>query len=84
MLSNFIQKLLVRLFRSFILCDRIYVYIIDIEPSAPILSNRAASYIALKEYTKAIDDAKRAIHMDEKFAKAQKRLFKCYLALGDV
>eukprot|EP00352_Strombidinopsis_acuminata_P005028 CAMPEP_0176355120 /NCGR_PEP_ID=MMETSP0126-20121128/13066_1 /TAXON_ID=141414 ORGANISM="Strombidinopsis acuminatum, Strain SPMC142" /NCGR_SAMPLE_ID=MMETSP0126 /ASSEMBLY_ACC=CAM_ASM_000229 /LENGTH=78 /DNA_ID=CAMNT_0017707631 /DNA_START=67 /DNA_END=303 /DNA_ORIENTATION=+ len=47
-----------------------YSEAIDIEPSAPILSNRAASYIALKEYTKAIDDAKRAIHMDEKFAKA--------------
>jgi len=40
---------------------KFYSEAIEIEPSAPILSNRAASYIALKKYNRAIDDARRSI-----------------------
>lgn len=48
------------------------------------MSNRAASYIAIKEYRKALDDCKAAIRINPDFARVYKRLFKAHLALGNI
>lgn len=46
-------------------------------------SNRAAAYISLKEFTKAIQDARRAIAIKPKWAKGHSRLAAAYFALQD-
>lgn len=56
----------------------------EIEPSAPILSNRAASYIALKQFRQAVEDCKAGIRINPSFQRIYKRLYKAQLALGDV
>ena len=61
-----------------------YSQALEISPSEQILSNRAASYIAVKEYKKALDDCKAAIRINPDFARTYKRLFKAHLALGNI
>ena len=61
-----------------------YTEAVNIQPTEQILSNRAASYIAVKEYKKALDDCKAAIRINPDFARVYKRLFKAHLALGNL
>ena len=61
-----------------------YTEAVAIQPTEQILSNRAASYIAIKEYKKALDDCKAAIRINPDFARVYKRLFKANLALGNI
>ena len=37
----------------------------------------------MKEYNNAIADCEEALRINDKFGKAHKRLFKCYLCLGE-
>lgn len=46
-------------------------------------SNRAAAYMSLKEYTKAIQDARRVIAIRPKWAKGHSRLAAAHFALQD-
>ena len=46
-------------------------------------SNRAAAYISLKQYTKAIQDARRVIAIRPKWAKGHARLAAAHFALQD-
>ena len=46
-------------------------------------SNRAAAYISLKEFTKAIQDARRTIAIRPKWAKGHARLAAAHFALQD-
>ena len=46
-------------------------------------SNRAAAYISLKQYIKAIQDARRAIAIRPKWAKGHARLAAAHFALQD-
>lgn len=61
-----------------------YTEAIDLQPTEQALSNRAASYIATKEYRKALDDCKAAIRINPDFARVYKRFFKAHLALGNI
>lgn len=63
---------------------RLYSEALEIQPSENILSNRAASYIAIKEYKRALDDCKAAIRINPEFARVYKRLFQAHLALGNI
>ena len=53
-------------------------------PSEQIYSNRAASYLALKQYKNAVNDCKAAIRINSAFQRSYKRLFKAELAFGNV
>ena len=44
-----------------------YTEAANIQPTEQIYSNRAASYIAIKEYRKALDDCKAAIRINPSF-----------------
>ena len=57
---------------------------VDIQPHEAIYSNRAASYIAIKEFARAKEDCKMAVRLNPDFARTYKRLFKAHLALGHV
>ena len=46
-------------------------------------SNRAAAYISLQEFTKAIQDARRTIAIKPKWAKGHARLAAAHFALQD-
>ena len=61
-----------------------YTEAADIQPTEQIYSNRAASYIAIKEYRKALDDCKAAIRINPSFPRVYQRLFKAHLALGNI
>lgn len=57
---------------------------IDLNPNEPsFYTNRAFSNIYLKEYRRAIDDCEQSLQVNPQFARAYKRLFKCYLCIGD-
>jgi DnaJ family protein C protein 7 len=57
---------------------------VDLNPNEPsFYTNRAFSSIQLKEFKRAIEDCERAIALNISFGRAYKRLFKCYLSLGD-
>lgn len=58
--------------------------IIEIEPHETIYSNRAASFIALKDYKRALEDCQAAIRLNPEFSKIYKRLFKAYIGLGNI
>lgn len=49
-----------------------------------IYTNRAASYIQLKDFKKALDDCKRALSLNPGFARAFKRMFRIYLSVGNL
>ena len=49
-----------------------------------VLSNRAMTYLAVKEYKLAVDDCKNAIRINPEFPRTYKRLFKAELALGNI
>jgi tetratricopeptide (TPR) repeat protein len=57
---------------------------IDFKENEAIYTNRAASYIALKEYKKALEDCHLALNLNPSFGKAYKRMFKVYLCLGNL
>ena len=46
-------------------------------PNEAIYANRAAAYINLKNFKRALEDCKAALSFNEKFAKAYKRMFQC-------
>jgi small glutamine-rich tetratricopeptide repeat-containing protein alpha len=52
-----------------------YTKAIELSPNNPIYyGNRAAAYSHLGQHVKAIEDCKRAIALDPKYAKAYSRL----------
>ena len=57
---------------------------VEIEPHETIYSNRAASFIALKDFKRALEDCQAAIRLNPDFPKIYKRLFKAYLGLGHI
>ena len=58
--------------------------IIDLNPNeATYYTNRAFSLIYLKEFKQAIDCCEQALRVNPNLGRAHKRLFKCYLSLGD-
>ena len=61
-----------------------YTQAIQLAPTAPLYSNRAASFISTKDYTRSMEDCEMAIRLDPEFAKSYKRLFKSHLALGHI
>ena len=61
-----------------------FFFFIEIQPHETILSNRAASFIAIKDYKRALDDIKFALRLNPAFTKCYKRLFKANLGLGNI
>jgi len=49
---------------------------LEVMPSEHVYSNRAAAYIAMNEYKKAIDDCQAGLRINENFPRLYKRLFK--------
>ena len=62
----------------------LYTEAVNIQPSEQILSNRAASFIALKQYRRAVEDCQAGIRINHEFPRIYKRLFKAQLALGNI
>ena len=55
------------------------------EPNnAKTLSNRSAVHLQLKDYTRALEDANRAIRTDSSFVKSYFRVGKCHVANGNL
>ena len=54
----------------------------DVDLKATLLSNRAAAYLMLNKYKKALEDCKISLQLDGDSAKTGLRLAKCYLGLG--
>ena len=63
---------------------RLYTEALQIQPSETILSNRAAVYISMKQFRKALEDCQAGIRINPQFARIYKRTFKCHLALGNI
>jgi len=61
-----------------------YTEAIEIQPHEAVLSNRAASFIAIKDYKNALDDIKFALRINPQFTRCYKRLFKANLGLGNI
>lgn len=57
---------------------------LQVQPSEQLYSNRAAAYIAMNEFKKAIDDCQAGIRINQNFARIYKRLWKAYLMLGEI
>jgi tetratricopeptide (TPR) repeat protein len=57
---------------------------LEIQPHETIYSNRAASFIALHDYKRALEDCQAGIRLNPAFAKIYKRLFKAHICLGNV
>jgi DnaJ family protein C protein 7 len=57
---------------------------LEIQPHEAIYSNRAASFIALKDYKRALEDCQAGIRLNPSFAKIYKRLFKAHISLGNI
>lgn len=65
---------------------RDYSEAVNADPSnSQVLLNRAAAYMALGEYPRALEDCQHAVQLqgDAPTAKAQSRLAKCLLCVGD-
>ena len=58
--------------------------LIELQPNEAIYTNRAAAYITLKDFKKALDDCKAALTHNPQFGKAYKRMCRCYLSMGDL
>jgi len=63
---------------------RLYTEALRIQPSETILSNRAAVFISMKQFRKAVEDCQAGIRINPQFARIYKRLFKSQLALGNI
>lgn len=61
-----------------------YTEAIEIQAHEAVLSNRAASFIATKDYKNALDDIKHALRINPQFTRCYKRLFKANLGLGNI
>ena len=56
---------------------------LDLEPSnAAFYANRSAALMMVEEFNKALEDARKAFNLDNKFIKAYLRAAKCYIATG--
>uniref|UniRef100_A0A182NBK6 J domain-containing protein n=1 Tax=Anopheles dirus TaxID=7168 RepID=A0A182NBK6_9DIPT len=63
----------------------LYSEAINLSPDTPAYyGNRSACYMMLGDYRSALNDAKKAITIDDKFEKGYIRMAKCSLMLGDV
>uniref|UniRef100_A0A069DN47 DnaJ protein n=1 Tax=Clytia hemisphaerica TaxID=252671 RepID=A0A069DN47_9CNID len=61
----------------------LYSEAIDLEPSkAAFYANRSAALMMVEEFNKALEDARKAFNLDNKFIKAYLRAAKCYIATG--
>ena len=60
------------------------LFCVEIQPHEAVLSNRAASFIAIKDYKNALDDIKFALRINPQFTRCYKRLFKANLGLGNI
>ena len=59
--------------------------LLDLDPAEPALyTNRAACYLSMRDPNRAAKDCQTALGINPGFAKAFKRLFNSYLALGDL
>lgn len=64
---------------------KLYSEAIDLCPScSAYYGNRAATYMMLSQYDKALEDARRSTQIDPTFVKGYQREAKCQLALGEV
>ncbi|KAK3593529.1 hypothetical protein CHS0354_037055 [Potamilus streckersoni] len=61
-----------------------YTQAINLCPTcAAYYGNRSATYMMLNKYAEALEDARKAIRLDDQFVKGYLREGKCYIALGD-
>lgn len=58
--------------------------VLGVKKNEAIYTNRALTYIQMKEFRKAIEDCERALDLNPNFGKAHKRMSKAYLGLGDL
>lgn len=62
-----------------------YNQAIELSPGcAAFYGNRSACHMMLSQYQKALEDAKTAVAMDEKYVKGFVRIAKCCIALGEI
>jgi len=59
-------------------------FVIEIEPHETIYSNRAACFIALKDFKHALEDCQAALRLNPSFSKCYKRMFKANIGLGNI
>jgi len=63
----------------------LYTEAIGLCPDSPsYYGNRAACYMMLLKYQEALEDARKAISIDQKFTKGWVRIIKCCIVMGDV
>ncbi len=61
-----------------------HIHVLDIKENEAIYTNRAISYIYLKDFEKALDDCYSALRLNPNFGKAYKRLSKVFFNLGNL
>ena len=58
---------------------------IELNPNEPsFYTNRAFSNIQLKNFKKAFEDCEQALRINPNFGRAHKRMYKCYLSIGEL
>lgn len=62
-----------------------YTTAIDLSPNEPsYYTNRCITYLKMEEPDLAMGDCKRALQVNDKFAKAYNRMAKCHVVMGDL
>jgi DnaJ family protein C protein 7 len=62
-----------------------YGQAIEINSNEPsYFTNRCIAYLKIEEPEMAMNDCRRAIQVNEKFAKAYNRMAKCHVVMGDL
>jgi tetratricopeptide (TPR) repeat protein len=62
----------------------LYTQALEVQQHESIYSNRAASFIAVGEYSRAISDCQAAIQLKPDFQRIYKRLFQARLSIGQI
>jgi len=76
--SYYVQK-------NYSIALKLYTEAIELCPScAAYYSNRAATYMMLRQYDKALKDARHSTQIDPTFTKGHLREAKCHLAMGEL
>ena len=60
-----------------------YTEAIQLEENPVFFSNRSAAYISLQNYDDGLQDALKAVEIDENFVRAYSRIGVCYFSKGD-
>jgi len=62
----------------------LYSSAIQLDPqNATLYGNRSASYMMLQDFSAALEDSTRSVHLDESYTKGYLRAAKCHLMLGN-